>query len=523
MEYIEPERMIYPANMYDQFNDTVPILGHWSLMPFADIVRKYDLEKDSEEYKILVSIFNGSFTGSAGVIVPVDNTGVFEFKKSAGSAGTAQLCASVYEFQFRYYVDKIVTKSLDDRFEYHEFSTDFATLNPDKKFQILRFERIYKGASVNGQMYLGFGEVNDCAVTQDHMGRIHAKYDYTCTIIKNFGGEKTSFAKVMLGLSMKYDQARWMLFREIRKSRGAAISVNKSFLGKQTKDSVLYDLEDSGYLEYNSNEKFEETGEGILNGNQVIGAVNSGSSSRIVADLISVCMDLERLLDSITGINASRKGTEMATTTATTAQNNLQASRSVTYDLFYFTENHMQRAFTNLIQKTKSALYHGSQEAYSYLPIEDLEYLKNSLDYYKDNFEARIVGGRRSQQIFSELSQIITQEVVGGKRSSADFITIKESKTLREAEEALRASDVQLQSIQQQSEQMANQTKLQLSQQANQTAIQNREDEQAAKKEIQDSINATALQIKNIDAQVKLMSDSLAAQVKINTVTQKTK
>jgi hypothetical protein len=502
IEYIAPERMIYPQNIHDQFNESVPIIGHWTQMTFVDIIRDFDIKKDSDTYKQIVQAFNGNHTGAA-TYVPMNSDGTFNFEGKS-SLNQSQMTCSVYYFQWRYYVDKVVKKQTDGNMEYldPESVKEDLEANP-AAYTSLRLERLYQGATLNGQVYFGFGDVKDYAITRDAEGRIRASYDYISTLVKTFGGERTSFAKIMYSLDRQYDKARWMLFREIGKTRNNAIYIDDSYLGKQSKSGILHDLDDKGILTFSSKDKFNETGEQILDGKQIIGAVNSGSSSSMISELISICIDIERVADSITGINAARKGTEKATTTATTSENNLQASRSVTYDNFYFAESHMQRAFTHLIQKTKSAIYAGSKEAYAYLSPDDIAYLEESPDYFKDNFQARIVGGRRSQQIFAELNEVVKSEVAAGKRSSTDFAVIRQSDSLREAVEVLRAGDERLTAIQQKSEEAANQAKLQMNQNTVQASMENREDEQASAKEIQDSINTTKLQ----DTQMKIIGD----------------
>jgi hypothetical protein len=509
IEVLAPEQVIYPQTVYDQFNESAPIIGHWSHLTFADIIRDYNIVKDSDKYKEIATWFTGSYSGNAqATLVPMNKDGTFNFT-TLSSVTQSQLTGTVFYFQWRYYEDKGITKKLDGSIEYIDLKDEekIKELKDNgESFESLRFEKIYQGASLGGQVYLGFKELDNYAITRDADGRVRALTDYVCTIVKSFGGIRTSFAKVMTDLSRQYDIARWMLFREIKKSKGSSIYVNGAFMADKAKNSILYDLEDSGVLNIDSKDKFDEGGEGITNGAQVVGSVASGQGSNLIRDLISICLDIERVQDSLTGMNDSRNGTEQATTTATTAQNNLQASRAVTYDQFYFTENHFERAFTHLIQKVKSVTYAGSKEVYGYLPAEDIEYLENSPDYFRDNFKARMVGGRRSQQIFAELSDVIKSEVAAGKRSSVDFVAIKQSESLLEAEALLKASDLRLQEITQQSQQSDQQTKLQLNQQSNQTQIANREDEQKAKQDLQDSVNATNIQVAGLKAQVDLIT-----------------
>jgi hypothetical protein len=164
----------------------------------------------------------------------------------------------------------------------------------------------------------------------------------------------------------------------------------------------------------------------------------------------------------------------------------------------------MQRAFTQLLNKTKSRIYNGSKEHYSYLPSDDISYLEESPEYFMDNFNARMVGGRRSQQIFAELSDAIKSEMAAGKRSSVDFAKIKQSESLSEAIAILELSDQRLQAITEQSQQSEQQTQMQLGEQAKQAAKEDREDRQLAEQDKQDSVNGTMLQIKQMDVASKV-------------------
>jgi hypothetical protein len=524
LECIQPERMIYPKMAFDQFNETAPIMGHWSVMTFADIVREFDLKKGSDSYKDIATLFGSLATGGGGVQVPMMSNGEFDFSSSA-TTQTSQLAATVFYFQWRYYVERAFRTNTDGSIDYKDLDNEADRLEIESNpgmYEVLPFERLYQGAAVNGQIYVGFGDVEDYSINTDAKGRIRANYDYTSTLVKVFGGKSTSFAKVMLEIGERYDYTRWLLFREIRKVKSGSIYFDRAYMGTKSKNSILYELEDEGLIEVDSKNAFDETGMQLTDGKQVVGAIASGGNNSLVRDLISICIDLERVLDVQTGINNSRKGTEMATTTATTAQNNLQASRSVTYDDFYFCENHMQRALTQLLNKTKSKIHNGSKEHYSYLPSDDISYLEESPEYFMDNFNARMVGGRRSQQIFAELSDAIKSEMAAGKRSSVDFAKIKQSESLSEAIAILEMSDQKLQEITSQTQQSEQQTQMQLAEQARQAAQEDREDRQLAEQDKQDSVNGTALQIKQMDVASKVAL-SRAEVPKVTPVNKSTK
>jgi hypothetical protein len=94
--------------------------------------------------------------------------------------------------------------------------------------------------------------------------------------------------------------------------------------------------------------------------------------------------------------------------------------------------------------------------------------------------------------------------MAAGKRSSVDFAKIKQSESLSEAIAILEMSDQKLQEITSQTQQSEQQTQMQLAEQARQAAQEDREDRQLAEQDKQDSVNGTALQIKQMDVASKV-------------------
>lgn len=516
ISWISPEQMIYPDNYGDLTLNNAPIIGHWNNMYFPEIVRAFNLKKGSIEYKEVEELFKGGMNGasshSSQIPIPENenkyttvNDGLDLVKHGTIYSATG-LVATVYYFQWRYYKEVSYTQNVEGKIEFLNLTKERDRKTKDDKRSGAKtkiFERIYQGACIAGCIYLGFKDVDDFVRMPDSEGQYYASYDYTATLMKTFGGRRTPFAKVLIELGTKLDQVRWMLYRELKKSKSNAIYLDRAFAETRSKSSILYDLEDAGVLDINSKEAFDNTGRDITDGKQVVGAIASGSTSTIIGDLISAALDIERVMNEASGMNDARKGTELATTTATANQSNLQASRSVTLSNFHFTESHMQRALTHILQKTKQRITNGSKEHNAYLSSDDITYIENSHEFAFDDFEARVVGGRRSQQIFAELNELIKSEVASGKRSSADFVEIKEQDSLIEAKHTLRKSDERLEEIANRQQEREIESKQQLNENTNIAHKEDREDAQAHDAEISNEDNAIKVEIAKINASAK--------------------
>ena len=292
----------------------------------------------------------------------------------------------------------------------------------------------------------------------------------------------------------------------------------------RSQNSILYALEDAGIVEVNTKAAEEEMDESISDGRRMVGSVASGSTGSVVVDLINICLNLENAIDKATGMNDARNGVEKATTTATTNTNNLQASRSITFDNFYFAENHIQRALSSLIQKTKGAIALGSMEARFYLSEDDLSYIEQSADFIMDDFKARVVGGRSHQSIVNDLTQLLTNEVAAGKRTSTDYAKIRQQSSLQEIVNILEESDKRMNEIESANQQNAIQAQNQGKQELQKQANEAREDQQAHEVKLQEmkdnteiqkaQIAASAQQGKNIDSLLQKQAQELFANLK---------
>lgn len=520
MDYIPPEKMIYLDNDDDLTLERTPIIGYWKNMYFPEIIETFKLKKGSRQYREVENLFGVVQGNSAGEIKYynlIDNGDAIENFDSPTIRMGNGLMATVFYFQWRYYKEVVVeidggeiVRTVNMR------DTRQRTLvkeNPDK-FDKRWFENIYQGASISGNVYLGFGDVENPILVPDSEGKYRAYYDFTCSLSRTFGNERTSFAKVLVELGKQYNKARWMLMREAKKLKSNAIYLDEDYMQEKSANSILYELEDAGVARISSKKAFDLTGESLTDGKRVVGMLASGSTSSVISDLINICMDIERAIDSTSSINDARKGTEKATATATTATNNLRASRSATYDNFFFAENHIQRAASKLIQKTKGEIIRGSREAYAYLGEDDIAYIENSSKFLLDDFRARIVGGRAHQEIIRDLSQILTNEVAAGKRSSADYAEIRQQDSLQEIVRILRDSDEKMAKIDQQNKMQQIQEQNQVKKEMNAATNAAREDQQQHEKELHQMDN----EAKHEDTALKVDAEAAKGNGQLDTI-----
>jgi hypothetical protein len=508
--FIQPipsEQMIFMDSGLDNQIGKSPIVGHKEKMTFGDVVKRFDLIPHNADYNKVKLAFQGGNTGSAGTRSTDMNSGAFNW---------------VYFFQWRIYKTKWfkieepddidvpptytdVSKEYNSDSEYRK-STDQEVTDQKYKLQRVVIESLYQGASVGGDVFVGIKECSDIIKTRDYKNRFNVVYDYTITLVKTIGNKRTAYANVMLELNKEYDYVQWLIKKNIKKLKVAPIYVDKAALGKTTLNKFLHDAEENDVIIVDSSS--EELNYEMDDVRKVMGTLNAQSNaSNIIQSFLMIASNIERGMDLLTGINDARQGIEKATTTATTNQSNLRASRSVTYDLFYFTQKHEEIAITKVLQKEKLAIALNPEE-YQFMDEFDSSFLKATVDIALDDYSARVTDGKKEHDLKADIDMYLPQEVNSGKISTADVIDFKIASSFAEAVDILHSAVARTEEIQSKNQQSQQQSQQQISQQQIQAATADREDKQSHEKELVDIVEENKIRLKEMDVQAKAVSDT---------------
>lgn len=489
LEIIPTERVFFFEELNDIFLEKTPVIGYWSNMFENEIYSYFNIDANSEEAKQIAALFNSTDSTNGFYMFDDGSWADQIFMKNSSSANKT---VTVVQVEF---------KALEKRIVYLENGQiriasynrkNIKKAKENGQFKVVYNEVLWEGACIAGKVFVNIQKKENYVKQLTSTGHYKVEFDIIGTLINNFGGKRTSFAKVALNLGEMYDKYRWLIYREAKKTRGAAIYLKKEYFGKKTQSQILYDLEESGVVVLDPNDRAED--ETFERPQDMIGSFNIQGVAQNLQQLVNIALDIERIIDLTTGMNEARQGMEKATTTATTSQNNLKASRSATFYLFAHAELHMEHAFSRLLQKTKQAIIANSIEGKSFLNTEDINLLKETVDFTEDDFTTYVTDGRRTAEILQALdTNVIPVDINAGKITSADYLAYKQAESLAEAQKVLANAQEQYSKQMQEQEKQKQESQEKMNQEKLEAAKEDREDRQAHEIQIEKiRQNATA-------------------------------
>lgn len=253
-------------------------------------------------------------------------------------------------------------------------------------------------------------------------GVYRTDYDYTGMLFNTVNGFRISVQEIIYELERIYDDIRFMMNKEIRKLRGDTLIYDDAFLpkGKRFID-VIHSISEDGVVRYNSAAEGNRSGTESDSNKVGVGAINLGQSQSLLV-LLNQAMDIERVMDRITGMNEGRQGLQKATTTATANVNNIEASRSMTYDLFYFITGYIERVLMKLAEKTKlNQMYIGSDGRKFIMDEETIRYLVSTKNLIWDNYGVTVTDGKKERDILLKLESLFPAEINSGEIRTKDI------------------------------------------------------------------------------------------------------
>lgn len=199
-------------------------------------------------------------------------------------------------------------------------------------------------------------------------------------------------------------------------------------------------MHETGEIRYNSSSdgNVSET-DGNATG---VSSFTLGSIDLII-QMANYAMMLEQTADRITGLNDSRSGLTKANATATTSNNNLEASRTMTYDVFYHVQRFGERVMTLMCNKLKANPYEVNPK-YSESLMDENHYDRfiRSFNMTMASFKAFINDGRKDNAIIEYIKQtIFPQDIAAGKITSTVIANVLSKRSLVEFVDALQKSE----------------------------------------------------------------------------------
>lgn len=506
--YIPVKLALYEESISDPFLEQSPYLGEVRPLYIHEILtnKEFNLSKtDQEKLKEQARSFS------------LDNTTSKDFSNSAGTN-----LVNTYTLQWKGLEPvRVKISPVDGSSEPYMriLSNDYYNKNEklinrqikDGLYTIETYQReiLWTATRIGTDIYTEAKKEKNLIQRLNENNKYNVEFDYCGLLFCTVDGTRVSVQEVISELEKIYDDIRFMINREMKKLHGSMIAYDEAFNPKGKKfTDIFHSITEDGIVRFNSSAEGNTSGMELKSNEVGIQAINLGQNQNLLV-LLNQAMDIERVMDRVTGMNDNRQGLGKATTTATANVNNIEASRSMTYDLFYFQQEYIDRVLTKLCEKTKiNKTYYGEDQREFIMDDGEQMYLMGTKDLAFDNYGVTITDGRKEKDILMKLEGLFPQEINAGLLRTKDVARFWMESSFAAALRVLDNAHDELAKIRE-SEIKAKQEGDKYNTDAvRQTAIEDREDTQEHDKEMELIRNEGKKEVAQLQGSLKLQQDS---------------
>jgi hypothetical protein len=385
------------------------------------------------------------------------------------------------------------------------------------KVEVDYHDDLWQGIRIDQDIYTEVERTESQIQRLTSSNKYRAEYDYVNFLFGTVNGIRMSLQGLISGLSEVNNIIMHMMVREIKKMKGKVFVYDEAVKPKhKLMKNIFFDITENGVITINSSAEGNFSNTDVQNAVKLIQELDLGLSQSFDI-LLKVKNDVENTMDRITGINESREGQSPTSQTATGTMQNIEASRSITRDIFYGHQMFMNRLFSNLVEKTKlNAKYLDSNRAKILLGDNGINFIKASSDFMFDDFDVKFTDGGREKEIRDKVARFFDVEINSGNLRTQDVIKFDMTKNLNDGIRVLQAAwgtitQVRREELQAQSEQQQQQIQGQ-----QQLAQEDREDRQAHEKELKQMDLDSKERTKGTELEQKDKSDQVKSDTIIN-------
>lgn len=503
IEVINPKSAIFQEVPNDPFCEKSPFKGHWKYMFVKDILQRFKLsEADIITLKSEEEDTSARETSGWKIIGGVPAVPVYFLEwKSVLPVYTKRSPAP--DGGPDYIVD------IDPKF-YNKHKVSITNDIAKKAYTVEESWRevIYEGVRIGKTVYAEIGLKKNQIQTRDFMNKYRAEFDYVNFLFGTIDGIRISLQELVNGLSAVYNIIMFQMVREIRKIRGKVFVYDEAMRNKlKTMKSVLYDLEEHGVLRVNSSSEQNYGAADVTNAVNMIKELDLGLSQSFQI-LLQLKITIEDTIDRITGINENREGLGKASQTATGAMQNIEASRSITKDIFYCHNLFMQECLRKLLEKRKTNWeWIDSMKGRILLGKTMAAHLKITRNITNDDYGVYLSDGKKEKEIREMIRPLFAQEINASKLRTKDVVSFEMSRNLNAGIQILEIAWDEINKIAARDSQIKDKMNQDSLNMQRQMAIEDREDQQAHEVLIQ--------KLKSADASRKLGAQGLMNESKL--------
>lgn len=257
-------------------------------------------------------------------------------------------------------------------------------------------------------------------------------FSYTGCVVKSVDGESISLQEIIENFSSLFNVVMYQINREIGKMKGKFIGFDKGMLPKgQTVKQLLYKVVNDSMFEFSSAGTTNMAGKD-MNIMNLLKEFDLGLSESF-PQLIALKNDILQMLDLMTGINNERTGNIQASSTLGNAQSAIEASRTITEALFYYTHKYSETILMKLAETSKLVwgLYK-PDKLRTILGDEDYEYVQATEGLADQKYGVYLTNGRRESELMQKIERYVEFYANSKELEFVDLVDVTLSDSLAE-------------------------------------------------------------------------------------------
>ena len=469
---INPKDAVFQETTDDPFASDSPFKGERRMMYAKDILSTYPDLNETDKLKLTEMMDNFSNQDEKGYRsingIPAFETYTIQWKTSKTEYTKIVKSKSGPDYQ----------KTMTNEF----YNKNKAQINRDVTsgkytIEVRYHDDIWQGTRIDQDIYTNIGRTESQIHQLTKNNKYRAEYDYVNFLFGTVDGVRMSLQGLITGLSEVYNIIMHMIVRELKKLKGKVFVYDEALKPlKKTMKSIFYDITEDGILTINSSADGNFGGTDVQNAVNLIQELDLGLSQSFNI-LIQLKNDIENTMDRVTGINESREGQSPVSQTATGTLQNIEASRSITRDVFYGHQIFMNKVFTLLAEKTKlNREYLESNRAKILLGDTGIKFIKASKELMFDDFDVKFNDSGKEAEIRNRVARFFDVEINAGNLRTQDVIKFDLTKNLNDGIRGLKNAWNEINNIRREEMQNSNQQQQEALAAGQELAKENRED-----------------------------------------------
>lgn len=230
-------------------------------------------------------------------------------------------------------------------------------------------------------------------------------FSYTGCIVKPVDGESVSMQEIIENWSSLLNVVMYMITRDMTRMKGKLLAWNKGANQKGSNtEKMLYDMLNEGLiiLSTEGNTNFGGRDSQIAD---MLKEYDLGLSASF-PQLVQLKNDLILMLDLMTGVNNERTGDIQPTSTVTNAMQAIEASRTITEALFYYTHVYTETVMMKLAETAKIVWgIYKPEKLRTLLGDDDAAYIQDTEGLADQKYGVYLTNGRREEMLKQKIEK----------------------------------------------------------------------------------------------------------------------